>query len=297
MKLSRPNAPALSLLSIHDNNLPHGHGSLNALETGTRAIQPQNGRRPESLCCEEVEGEEVSQWLAQVKGTRGTYQDVRYTYLLSNLLANFYRAKRNSLKSPLLRLPAELRNKIFAFALGGHDITIYSTIYSTTSCLMDHTFGKDFLSYTAVSSDKEAQGFVKPAFQLPRVCRQIYSETATLAYVLNTFKFDRETLTKNKGKYSGNGYSTMDLWLDRLLPAQIKAIQSLQVSRWYWRRYVSGLRPAFRNRFPGLKWVVAETVEGVRMVNGLEIPWKQYVEEKVRWMEQGAAFRIEGLWP
>ncbi|KAF2789250.1 hypothetical protein K505DRAFT_341422 [Melanomma pulvis-pyrius CBS 109.77] len=68
-------------------------------------------------------------------------------------------AQKNSTNSPLLRLPAELRNKIYRYALGDMRIVIGSTGKS------DITIG------------------------LPGTCRQIYAETGTMVYQLNVFDF------------------------------------------------------------------------------------------------------------
>ncbi|KAI4907571.1 hypothetical protein J4E90_009600 [Alternaria incomplexa] len=72
------------------------------------------------------------------------------------------------LNSPLLRLPAELRNLIYRYALGDRTL-ILSTIDDETLRL----YQRDI-----------------PAFALLALCKQIHSETVLLPYSLNTFDID-----------------------------------------------------------------------------------------------------------
>lgn len=67
---------------------------------------------------------------------------------------------RNQAESPLLRLPAEIRNMIFSFAL------------ESAAFSVDHW-------YTA-KDGKESVAFIRKGLYLPRVCRQIYYETKHL---------------------------------------------------------------------------------------------------------------------
>ncbi|KAI4616532.1 hypothetical protein J4E80_005806 [Alternaria sp. BMP 0032] len=72
--------------------------------------------------------------------------------------------KSNTQQSPLLRLPAELRNKIFRH--GGTR------------------------EWRHLNSDNDVFRSTPANIALPRVCRQIYSETATLVYSGNLFSFN-----------------------------------------------------------------------------------------------------------
>ncbi|KAH7076417.1 hypothetical protein BKA63DRAFT_564808 [Paraphoma chrysanthemicola] len=85
-------------------------------------------------------------------------------------------AKDNSVKSPLLSLPPELRTKIWAYALAGTRTHVHKR-YS-------------------VQRTKSARGhglvrsrIISP-LSLLRVSRQVYSEAALLPYHLTTFFFD-----------------------------------------------------------------------------------------------------------
>jgi hypothetical protein len=182
-------------------------------------------------------------------------------------------------------LPAELRNKIFADALGGYDILFHAIHADYNSSTDIYTRVRS----TIVPSNGEEKGFIKPTFQLPRVCRQLYAETALLPYTLNHFKFNEQWLYKQGGKYSGTGYTAMDVWIESRIPAQLKAIRSLEVPPRYWSSYTSCRRPAFKKRFPGLKKVVFHC----QWMNNI---FRRRKEEKVGYLEEGSKTEIEWLW-
>ncbi len=77
-----------------------------------------------------------------------------------------YSARQNQQQSPLLRLPPELRNKIYGYVLGGKVFQFRSEKY--------HELVK--------SSMKKKQNLA-----LLGVCRQVYAETALLPFTLSTF--------------------------------------------------------------------------------------------------------------
>ena len=69
------------------------------------------------------------------------------------------------------------------------------------------------------TSDRECERAAESAFHLPEVCRQIYTETATLAYHGTIFYFPkREKVSKEINK-----------WSRGLLPAQRNAITDIAV--------------------------------------------------------------------
>ncbi|KAI4644823.1 uncharacterized protein J4E79_010958 [Alternaria viburni] len=80
-------------------------------------------------------------------------------------------SERNAAASPLLRLPPELRNSIFAYALY-HERFVLDP--------------PDSSGYVVKSRDKNL-------LSLLYVCRQIYSETAYLPYKLNSFEICRDS--------------------------------------------------------------------------------------------------------
>ncbi|KAL6712117.1 hypothetical protein ACN47E_003160 [Coniothyrium glycines] len=83
---------------------------------------------------------------------------------------------RNQQNSPLLRLPAEIRHKIYAFALGGFEFRVSD----------NQKFGrKTRLVHKASRSRVWASGRVVLA--LTETSRQIYAETKELPFLLNVF--------------------------------------------------------------------------------------------------------------
>ena len=95
-----------------------------------------------------------------------------------------------------------------------------------------------------------------PNLSVPRVCRQLYTETALLPYMLNHFKFVGNLSKTSGGKYAKRGsYSTFDFWLELRVPAQLQALTSIAPTMSYTLNYLAGDRPAFRKRFPGLKYL------------------------------------------
>lgn len=81
------------------------------------------------------------------------------------------RTAQNKLSSPLLKLPAEIRNKILANALGGgHLVLAYNNAYC-----------RDLV--TNSNADLPS---LESLLALPRTCRQLESETHLLPYTLNT---------------------------------------------------------------------------------------------------------------
>ena len=80
---------------------------------------------------------------------------------------------RNQKSSPFLRLPPELRNKIYEYAIGGHVIKLFESTKKPHYNMLSQADGH----YTALAN---------PAV-LSKTCRQLHRETALLPYSLNTF--------------------------------------------------------------------------------------------------------------
>jgi len=175
----------------------------------------------------------------------------------------------NATQSPLLSLPSEIRNKIFEYVLGGYDIYISAYNAQSMSRHTAHSNGGMLrrniqLTHRMVTM-MLPQGTpfrparptdILPAMSLPRVCRQLYTETGLLPYMLNRFKFSdsRDVLRKNVGKYTNwNQYNALDLWLEHRLPVQIRALASLAPTAHYIERYYWKKRSAFTSLFPGLR--------------------------------------------
>ena len=93
-----------------------------------------------------------------------------------------FSTKSNS-DSPLLRLPAEIRNCIWEYALGGNirDLTI---------------FRRDRKCYTEWLIAMSRASFPQHSHALLSTCRQIYAETALLTFSTNEFRFRSKTTFK-----------------------------------------------------------------------------------------------------
>ncbi|KAI4647855.1 hypothetical protein J4E93_004266 [Alternaria ventricosa] len=125
----------------------------------------------------------------------------------------------NQLNSPLLRLPAELRNLIYHYALGNCTLSL-------------------------VPSQKSLRLFQRdmPAFPLLAVCTQIQSEAALLPYILNTWDIaNRDTLY---------------LFLEKIHPRYIQAIKKLDIGPWTVALQSTGMICAWLEKFKGLEEVV-----------------------------------------
>lgn len=81
--------------------------------------------------------------------------------------------RRNEKESPLLRLPAELRNKIYEYTIGGYVIELFESTKKPHYNMLSQADGH----YTALANPTV----------LSKTCRQLHKETALLPYSLNTF--------------------------------------------------------------------------------------------------------------
>ena len=150
--------------------------------------------------------------------------------------------ERNRTQSPLLRLSAELRNRIYRFALCGYHIHVFqdSRGLCRRLCMATHTdreiaqgiIAKDLSNKSSALTDNHApcQLGKSPPTDYPRlplsllvVCRDINYEAALLPYQLNTFVI---------GSPEGNvsGAATLGELDRRLIQAQKAAIASISLS-------------------------------------------------------------------
>ncbi|KAJ4358774.1 uncharacterized protein N0V89_003358 [Didymosphaeria variabile] len=136
----------------------------------------------------------------------------------------------NQTNASLLRLPANVRRRIYDYALGGNSIEFGHVTY-----LVEKRAGRPnrcvpYFQYTSnVYDDRRNpfQGFKTFLKDNPRVegmtllngiCRQLYYETYTLPYALNDFYFN-----------SGNALFNFLVKEDRLQPQQCQAIKSIVI--------------------------------------------------------------------
>lgn len=163
-------------------------------------------------------------------------------------------ARRNATESPLLRLPAEIRNKIWQFTLGYHRIMIYyqfANIYGIGRRAIQ-------LAHSVYAGDPTTEGsIVQPGFALPIVCRQTYVEAFAMVYSLNTFNFSHR--------------STLDHFIRNRALGQRRLVASIVVPCDYFRLYRSDRRKRFRQTFPNLKHVRV-------LVDSNRLGWNLFLE-------------------
>jgi len=120
-------------------------------------------------------------------------------------------SKSNAANSPLLRLPAEIRNLIFAYVF---DVTGYELE------LADHHYAR-----RAVLSGSGA--YLRTyVLRLLLVCRQVHAETALLAYELGSFIFRANEWDPHEAVVA------MRSFLERRSPIQLRAIGKVTLWRY-----------------------------------------------------------------
>ncbi|KAF2118567.1 hypothetical protein BDV96DRAFT_685173 [Lophiotrema nucula] len=126
--------------------------------------------------------------------------------------------KHNASKSALLRLPAELRNQIWEYAVGGMFIKIDQGSHGEN----------DLPGVRAFHLDGNKKSPAAPLFNLQKVCRQIHAETATVFYSHNVFVI---------GRFAMKG------WQAKLSPAQRRAVTHINMrDAWYYAPCSNGCR-------------------------------------------------------
>jgi hypothetical protein len=97
-----------------------------------------------------------------------------------------------------LRLPAEIRNRIYEYALGSQTIKIgYKTFEEEQPVFKYHS---TVFSRMTNPFEEKQQPYVKVSKRftlLNNVCRQLYLETAVLPYKLSTIAFDSTNIMVN----------------------------------------------------------------------------------------------------
>jgi len=114
------------------------------------------------------------------------------------------RFETNADHSPFLRLPAEVRNAVYQFALSGQTVSsiLHRSAATTTS--------------PPLARRVDDASLRRPhRFSLLRVCRQIFIETAVLLYRLSTFRFNDST--------------NLLLWLNNISAWESVLVQSVEL--------------------------------------------------------------------
>ncbi|KAK7178872.1 hypothetical protein PSPO01_15057 [Paraphaeosphaeria sporulosa] len=138
---------------------------------------------------------------------------------------------RNSTESPLLRVPPEIRNRIWKHAVGGLEIHITGVGVLVSAQLSYGT--------RPIGSRGYLLKHPRVAFHMHQVSRQAYFEVAPFIYTLNTFSFD----------YVG----VMDRWIKNRAFGQMQFVTSINIPSQYHGLYIQGFRRTFRKKFPNIK--------------------------------------------
>ncbi|KAF2437385.1 hypothetical protein P171DRAFT_492133 [Karstenula rhodostoma CBS 690.94] len=176
-------------------------------------------------------------------------------------------ARSNAIESPLLRLPAEIRNRIFELALSGYDIEIgYGTkvkqlkIYGLyKKILIAQVSANRFRMNLDVhveweSGDGKKQistGCKEFPFYLPQVCRMAYSESVTKGFHINAATFTKLSLL----------LPTVGVWARSLTTAHFEAISSITMPAQAYVPHLGYSRmrggTVISDKFPCVKYVYA----------------------------------------
>ncbi|KAH7078291.1 hypothetical protein FB567DRAFT_631649 [Paraphoma chrysanthemicola] len=113
----------------------------------------------------------------------------------------------NQNNSPFLRLPGAVRNRIYGYAFGGNTINICYETYRTTyindqpakqtPIFRYHCIAYDRLTNPFQEVRKGTIGIQHGLTLFNGVCRQLYLETASLPFQLNTIAFDSYNVMMN----------------------------------------------------------------------------------------------------
>ena len=208
-----------------------------------------------------------------------------YLYQIEEIKTNQASVRRNAVESPLLRLPPEIRNRIFRYAMGGSVILVQSHHPAFSSDTWRNTTASAWHGRaTHLSADRQHnQG---TAFHLPETCRQIYAETATLGYATNTFVCHPRPIDLGILRLE-----TPRWYLERRA-AQMSAITSIQAFDYdVWEYLLCNESWTFRSRFPGLEEVfIPSWPRTIRVGRDLESQHK-HIRARIN-EKEGAGLRV-----
>ncbi|KAF2118563.1 hypothetical protein BDV96DRAFT_390467 [Lophiotrema nucula] len=196
----------------------------------------------------------------------------------------------NSVSSPLLRLPGELRNKIWYYA--AEDTEVYVTFHKKPTSKSRHRPAE--VINGEVRQNGHHTTIDQSIFCLPQVCRQVYAETATLAYARSKFTFPADC------------YQTLCGFSSHLNTAQRKSIACVQPGSctfeiYYSERYGHYYGCEFRYLFPGLRtMIVSQGAMGqVKAMNRYHMDrelrdheWQEWILTKI-WEIDGVHLKVE----
>jgi hypothetical protein len=138
------------------------------------------------------------------------------------MLISIDSTERNACESTLLRLPPEIRNRIWAYALAIKKITLVKESDDWLNDIDEDEVEEEHMeAYHALLEDSEiswARANITPGLQMLLVCRHIYAEAALLPFSQNLLSFS--------GVESDLGQE----WVQkRLLKGQRSAIQGVEL--------------------------------------------------------------------
>jgi len=177
----------------------------------------------------------------------------------------FPRYARNQRESPLLRLPAEIRLKIYELVLGTGN-TIFITMKNFNS-KPDENKRYSFIWGCRVV-DPSINPFKDWGFEPPQdashsltllngVCRQLYKESTNLSFSLNSWVAD-------EGNYN------FDQWVyERLPSSQRRAIHTLVTTSYI-------LPESILKYLGGVKWLIKQGCQSERYGNIGDERWHKY---------------------
>ncbi|KAJ4287978.1 beta transducin [Kalmusia sp. IMI 367209] len=206
--------------------------------------------------------------------------------------------KRNATKSPLLRLPQEIRNMIWDYAMTGNIVSIQEDADETR--VDAETWDKVLTIYkgqaVGVMGEDTPEEWLRipyrkrshihTAFHLPETCRQIYAETATLAYTRTIFLLDD----------SADRFRLVREWNSSLIPAHKEAIADISMSATSLEPYFTVSQDfIFRKFFPGLRRIhMSENdLDWLRIFLEIEplVDMESTVEDFQEWMQETVSER------
>ncbi|KAI4955941.1 hypothetical protein J4E91_000150 [Alternaria rosae] len=215
---SLPTPPAEAQKKAHqqarrDENLARYKGTTNRGEPATLETSPTASNHTSQLFERVIKNEQPKEpyqprtyKAEEVSAPRRTIMGER----LSRNSGQARKFKTNQTNSPLLQLPENVRNLIYAYALGGKTINIgYQTYHLTFDPTKPRKVKQvtPMFKYRCTVYDGNrnpfttiSQPWVKSSTVftlLNGVCRQMYQETATLPYRLNLIAFDSYSIMFN----------------------------------------------------------------------------------------------------
>ncbi|KAH4311692.1 hypothetical protein HBI81_129930 [Parastagonospora nodorum] len=194
--------------------------------------------------------------------------------------------ERNRQRSPLLRLPGELRNKVYEYVLSSVTVSVFPPSDAQYRYQLHAHISGPVAAPTADPT-------VSNAMALTRVCRQISVETVSLPLQLFTFYI--------------NSDESFPKFLNYLLPIQRDAIKTIQIStpdameggslfHWVQRRTDNDF-PSQKLHLEYLEWsmnLALDHLEGLKQVVVEEDPQWLYLKANEHLLRDGIGSCIMG---